>query len=237
MLVRNMRPGLLTMAAFLLCHAALVQGQVPDLTPQTPQTPVPTVAFEFELPQSTPAHYAITVDSLGRAAYRAEPVPSETVAGDPFLDSFVVTGSLRDRIFQLAKELDYFKNADFNYRGKVANMGTKTLIFRDAGKEYRTSYNYTTNVKVQELTTLFQGISTTLEYVRRIERLHRFEPLGLDAELKKLEADEKAGHLEEAQLLQPALSSIVADHSVMNMTRRRAQALLARSATAAGAKH
>jgi hypothetical protein len=227
LLVSTMR-RLFSIAVFLFAAAALLPAQAPDLAPQVQQNPAPTIVFEFELPQSSPSHYAITVDALGRAGYRSEPVASENVAGDPFLTSFVVENGVRDRIFQLAKDLDYFKNNDFDFKGKVANMGAKTLVYRNGGQEYRSSYNYTINPKVQELTKLFQGISTTLEYVRQLDRMHRFEPLGLDAELKNVDADQKAGHLEQAQLLQPVLSSIVADHGVMNMTRRRAEAILAR---------
>jgi hypothetical protein len=222
---------MLTITALLLCLGMLLHAQAPDLTPESGQQQVPTVVFEFELPGASPGHYAITVDSLGRAGYRSEPLSSDKVAGDPFLQSFVISNASRDRIFQLTKELDYFQKNDFDFKGKIANMGAKTLLFRDAGKEYRSSYNYTANLKVQELTKLFQGISATLEYARRLERLHRFEPLGLDAELKNLDADQKAGRLEETELLQPVLSSIVGNHSVMNMTRRRAQAVLARIGT------
>ena len=223
-----MKRALIGVAGVVLAAMPLLAAQAPDLTPQAQENPAPTIIFEFELPQSSPSHYAITVDSLGRAAYRSEPVPADKVEGDPFLTSFVMNNPVRDHIFELAKELDYFKNNDFDFKGKVANMGAKTLIYRDGGQEYRSSYNYTTNVKVQELTKLFQGISATLEFARRLERLHRFEPLGLDAELKSLDTEQKAGHLEQAQLLQPVLSSIIADHAVMNVTRRRAESILAR---------
>jgi hypothetical protein len=225
-----MKRELLTATTFVLCLASVLHAQAPDLAPGSEQNAVPTIVFEFVMPESNPAHYAITVDAIGRAAYRSDPQPAESdrTPGDPFLTSFVVSNATRERIFQLAKELDYFQSNDFDFKGKVANMGAKTLLYRDGGKEYRSAYNYTTNVKVQELTKLFQGISATLEYVHRLERLHRFEPLGLDAEVKRLEADQKAGRLEEAQLLEPVLSAIAENHTVMNITRRRAQTVLAR---------
>ncbi len=231
-----MTRGLLTITVVLLfLRTTLLPAQAPTITPGSEPQSL-TVVFEFDLPGATPGHYAITVDSMGRAAYRSEPLASDKVPGDPFLQSFMISNATRDRIFDLAKELDYFEKGDFDFKGKVANMGAKTLLFRDAGREYRSTYNYTTNPKVQELTKLFQGISTTLEYVRRLQRLHRFEPLGLDAELKKLETEEKAGRLQEAQLLEPVLSSIAANHSVMNMTRRRAETVLARIGTKDQAK-
>ena len=42
-------------------------------------------------------------------------------------------------------------------------------------------------VAVQQLTQLFQSLSTTLEFGRRLEYFHRYQKLALDEELKRME--------------------------------------------------
>lgn len=204
-------------------------AQAPDLEPQSKTANVPAISFEFVFHGADPASYAITVDSTGKASYRSEPKVEEgKVAGDPYLQQFLLMPPNRQIIFDLAKDLNFFQK-DLNYtKTRVADMGTKTLTFRDGVHENHTSFNYSADLKAQELAKIFQDISTTLEFKRRLERMARFEPLALDSELKNLESAEKAGRLAEVQVLEPVLSRIASDHSVVNVARRRAEAFLAR---------
>jgi hypothetical protein len=204
-------------------------AQAPDLQPDASAAPVPVVGFEFVMPGASPSSYSLSVDSTGRAAYRSQQDPEEGLpAGDPYIFKFTVSEAARDRIFELARELDYFKE-DLNYTKRpLANMGAKILSFRDAGRRHRATYNYSENPNVQELTALMQGISATLEFGRRLDYLHRFERLGLEAELKSLEAAEKAGRVAELQVIEPVLAAIASDRSVLNVARRRAEGVLKR---------
>jgi hypothetical protein len=79
---------------------------------------------------------------------------------------------------------------------------------------------------VQELTTLFQNLSTTLEFGRRLDYYYHYQKLALDEELKRMEQMLKEKNLEEVQAIAPILQKILADSSVINVTRGRAQRLL-----------
>jgi hypothetical protein len=198
------------------------------------------VAFDFAFPGANPAHYSIAVESTGQAAYRSDDLGAEGQSasneGIPYLLEFLVSEATRTRIFQLAKQAKYFQD-DFNYtKTPVANTGTKTLSYSEGparsfdtpthGKRTQTVYNYSQNPSIQQLTDIFQKISATVELGRRLARLHRFDKLGLDAELKL--ADEMAGkdELIELQAIAPALHSIADDYRVLHMAREHAKHLL-----------
>lgn len=218
-------------AAVLFTAAASSFTQVPALDPRNlNDKPVPTVSFEFTLDGANPPHYGLTVEAGGRAAYRGDDqVPGKgTENGTPYLIKFLVTRSTADRIFDLAKALNDFQG-DFEFRGgRIANMGAKTLTFKNGEAEHTTTYNYSQNQNLQQLTSLFQGIANALEYRRRLERLYRYDKLGLDGELKAMEEDLKRNYIAELQIDESILKQIVGDSAVMNITRRRAESILAK---------
>jgi hypothetical protein len=208
--------------------------------------PAATITFTLDFPQSTPSHYAITVDSSGKASYVAgapRPTPAKDADADTVSDSdqvyhydFSVSPATRQHIFDLAARAGYFSK-DVNYaKHNIANTGEKTLTYKDGQRSSETKYNYTTNPAVQQLTMLFQSLSTTLEYGRRLEEAYRFQKLALDNELKSMEqaADQKT--LEEIGAVAPILKKIAGDSSVMNVSRARAERLLAKGEVAGASR-
>jgi hypothetical protein len=233
--------------AVLLGFAFQLAAQVPSLEPNTPENkPAPTVSFEFVLSGASPAHYALAVESSGRAAYQSNDVglatANDSTQGTPYMRRFVVSNATSTRIFALARQANYFKG-NFEYsKGRVADTGTKTLSYGQGslntfgttttpgaptvGVRSSTTYNYSDNAAIQQLTTIFEGISNTLELGTRLDYLHRFDRLGLDAELKQAEEKAKNGQLLELQVIEPNLRAVADDTSVLNVARERAQHLL-----------
>lgn len=209
----------------LVFIAVFLQAQVPDLHPQQKFTPEPVVSFSLELPGAVPPYYSISVEGTGRAAYRASPVPGN-IEGDPYILKFVLSQPARTRIFELAKKLHYFKG-DFAYhKGRLANTGIKTLYFTDEKTNNSTTYNYSANPAVQELTRLFQNISTTLEFGRRLQYYYDHQKLGLDDELKRMDQMAQEGELDELQAVAPILQKIASDPQVMHIDQSHARHLL-----------
>ncbi len=103
------------------------------------------------------------------------------------------------------------------------------LTYKDARRSGESTYNYSTNPAVQELTTLLQSLSATLECGHRLQYDRRYQKLALDEELKRMEALAHNNELVEVTAIQPILDQIVADPSVINVTRARAQRLLERA--------
>jgi hypothetical protein len=218
-------------------------AQEPTLEPGRSDATVPMVSFDFEHPAMDPDHYAIAVQSTGPAAYRSEPlVRLGEPPGDPYLVKFTMSPSTCQRVFELAKQTNYFKG-EFEYtKSKIANTGIKTLTYMEGhfppdlehpvkGKLNQTTYNWSENPAIQELTRIFQGISTTLEFGHRLDFERRFDKLGLDAELKRMAEMQKTGQLEEVQAIAPTLKNIANDVSVMHIARQRAQEILTGAAS------
>jgi len=191
------------------------------------QTVVPTVTFTCDFPGSEPDHYVISVADDGAATYDStSKLSSESDAEDSFHSDFSVSQAARARIFDLAKRSHYFQGNIDSKNKKLASTGTKVLTYKDAQKNTRATYNYSPVPSVQELTTFFQGLSTTLEFGHRIGYDLRYQKLALDDELKKMEEMSHSGGLEEISAVAPVLQKIVDDPAVINLVRGRAQRLL-----------
>ena len=211
----------------VLASSAILYAQSEPKQAQRPAAP--TVTFTFEWSSVEPHRYIISVDSSGNAVYRswtADSAAGQSGAGDPYVLKLAVSAAARDRIFTVAGQLNYF-NGDYEYhKRRIAWTGEKTLAYADADKQYVTRYNWSENAGIGALTALFQGISATLECGRRLERLHRFDRLGLDEELKSLERLTAEHQAAELQLIAPILEQLAQDPSVLNIARQRARHIL-----------
>jgi hypothetical protein len=220
-----MQVGRWMLVPILVILALALRAQVPNLHPQQTFTPEPIVSFSLELTGAVPPYYSISVGSTGKAAYRSSPVAGD-MEGDPYIVKFVISQPGRTRIFELAKKLHHFKG-DFEYhKGHLANTGAKTLYYTDEKTNNSTTYNYSSNQDIQELTRLFQGISTTLEFGRRLQYYYDHQKLGLDDELKRMDQMAQEGQLEELQAVAPILQKIIDDPEVMHIDKQHAQHLL-----------
>jgi hypothetical protein len=102
-------------------------------------------------------------------------------------------------------------------------------MYQEGTRKTEAHYNYSPNPAVQELTALFQNTSTTLEFGRRLAYYHQYQKLALDEELKRMDEMNRSGEMAELQAIAPILKEIIADQSVINVSRARAQKLLARA--------
>ena len=191
------------------------------------QLAVPMVTFTCDFPGSEPDHYVISVSDNGSASYDSDSkVSSDSEAADPFHSDFTVSEAARTRVFDLAKRAHYFEGEIDTRKKNIASTGTKVLIYKDAQKSTRASYNYSPVPAVQELTAFFQGLSTTLEFGYRLNYYLRYQKLALDEELKKMEEMSNSHQLEEISSVAPVLQKIMDDPSVITVVRARAQRLL-----------
>jgi hypothetical protein len=204
--------------------------------PPAPVAAVPTVTFDVFWEPSTPQQVTITVQASGETRYvsrnpaRAAEKDENGIPSEDYETHFTMSAINREKIFNLAGQAKYF-NDDFDYKKHpVANTGKKTLSYSDANRRFATTYNWSENSAVDQLTRLFQGISNVIENGRKIQFLRRFDKLGLEAELKAME-EQAAGHfLSELQVIAPTLESIANDPAVLNIARQRAKRLLVQSA-------
>jgi hypothetical protein len=190
------------------------------------------VTFTLDFPSSQPEHYSLRIPSDGAARYQssgrrsADSDETDSHNIDNFDLDFALAAETRQRIFELATKAGYFqKSVDSHHKG-VAFTGKKTLGYKDAQRSGESTYNYSSIPAVQELTTLLQSLSATLEFGHRLQYDHHYQKLALDEELKRMEEMAHGNQLVEIAAIQPILDQIIADPSVMNIARARAQRLL-----------
>ena len=130
-------------------------------------------------------------------------------------------------MFDLVKKTHYLKgNVDSGHKN-IANTGNKVLTYKDADHNSQATYNFSPVPAIQELTAIFQGLSTTLEFGRRLTYFRKYEKLALDDDLKRMEQMQREKNLGDLQAISPVLNGIANDPSVMNVSRARALRLLA----------
>jgi len=216
--------------ALIVCFACANAAQKPPSIPTQP-----AISFTLDFPASVPSHYSIRVGKDGTAAYESMGKLTPEAEGDPFTYSFTVSAVNVARIFDLATSANYFQD-DVDYKkGRQANTGKKTLTYQDSSRNYGATFNYSNHEPIQQLTRLFQSIAATMESARRLQYFHHYQPLALEDELKRMEAmakdhDPRTRDFEELQAIVPILHEIVDDKSILNVSRARAQRLLALTA-------
>jgi hypothetical protein len=206
------------LACLLLLSSICAFSQAPEQA---------AVSFTLDFPGSQPEHYSLRIQGDGPAHYestgRLSPDSDET---DSFNLDFTASSATRQKIFDLTAKAGYFQKDLDSHHKNIAFTGKKTLSYKDAKRSGQSTYNYSSQPAVQELTGLFQDLSSTLEFGRRLHYDHRYQKLALDEELKHMEAIARTSPLVELTAIAPILQGIVSDSTVVNVSRARAQRIL-----------
>ena len=226
---RNLRfaPRHLTTCIFL-CLLVSIAFAFPDSG---------SITFSLDFPNSNPDHYSIQVQSDGRAHYESSAkISDQSDDRENYQMDFSFSDATRARIFELASEAHYFSGKVDSGKKKLAFTGKKTLTYTDGQHKSSAEYNYSPVPAIQQLTTLFQGVSGTLEFGRRLAYYHHYQKLALADELKNMEDEAKAGQILEIQAVKPILKAIYDDSSVINVVRARALRLMDMNPSVAATK-
>jgi len=186
-----------------------------------------TVIFAMDFPNSTPERYSITVEKSGHAHYESvAKISEDSDDRATYQTDLELLDATRARIFDLAAQAHYFSGKIDSGNKKLAFMGSKKLSYHDAQRNSSADYNFSPVPAVQQLTTLFQSLSATLEFGRRLTYFHRFQKLALDDELTRMEDQARRGEIIELQAVKPILQKISDDETVMKIDRVRALRLI-----------
>lgn len=209
-----------------------------------------TVKFDFAWESYHPSQYSITVHKNGRVEYfsddrgltppqeRNTPAESnaereqqsqDAASQDVLRKEFTASDGLRQKVFDLAEKANFF-DGQFDFTAHpIAKTGSKTLSYKDASRSHSTTYNYSEDPSIQQLTAIFQGISGTIEAGQKLEFDRRFDKLSLDADLRSLDDESKDGHLEEVQVIAPLLQRLATDRAVLHIAQKHAENILKRA--------
>ncbi len=215
------------LAASLLAASTLVQQPAASPAPDQQSSIPDQLSFKFDRPVAgVPVpHYTIIIREDGSGAYRAETVtagsPDPQAVERPLTFSPAAVKSVFGWLGQMRTS-----NASCASKVKnIADTGTKTLTYPDG----TCTYNYSENKAVVQLTEMFLEIEFTLEEGRTLDFKHRFDRLGLDAEMAILVAAVESGRAKELGNIAPTLRLIAGDTELIERVRLRASKLLERA--------
>jgi hypothetical protein len=184
---------------------------------------IPRLTFTKVLKGSVPEYTAITVDTNGKGTYDAR-----KIADPPSPRAIQLSAAIAQRLFDLAKQLHYFQSIDLESHKRVANLGLKTFIYQSEEQTNRAEFNYTQNRSAQELTDMFERISTVEQHIEALEYAQRFDPLSLPHELLLIQIDLENQALVDPELMVPALEKIAQNPRFLHLAQSRAQDILRR---------
>ena len=204
----------------------------------TPVQATVTFAFAREGVGAPVPKFTLIVRDDGTGSYEGEALPSTTSYGpaaapsvaQPFRRDLRISPATAARIFMLSARLNHFNQVCASKAKNIADTGTKTLTYAGADGAGSCTYNYTEIKQLQTLTEIFEGIAETMDEGRELDRLHRYDRLGLDSAMSYLEQQVAAGRALEVGTIEASLRSIAEDAEVLARVRSKANALLAQIA-------
>jgi|SRR5947209_8293169 len=187
-----------------------------------------TVGFTLDFPGANPGHYEIIVGNDGTGTYKSNgQLDQQSDPAEQAPLEFTLSDNVRARIFELSRQAKYFSGKLDSGRKDIANTGVKTLTYKDGKHNTNATYNYSPVTPVREITSIFEGLSITLEFGRRLAYFRKYEKLALEEDLKRMEELQRDKSLGDLQAIAPLLNDIANDKTVMNVARARALRLLA----------
>ena len=174
----------------------------------------PKIVFTKSFPGSVPAWFSITVEQSGASEYREDPK-------DELPIKFKMTEADTAQIFDLAQKLDYFKRK-LESPAKVARMGDKTLHYEKGDQSGETTFNYTEDPDGRTITDWFERISETERHLIDLQRVVKYDKLGINDALLQLEITFDHKRLVAPEQFLPMLDRVIKNESFMHLARDRA---------------
>jgi hypothetical protein len=213
----------------------------------TTQTAVPTAApapdasaakqselsFQFDRTGLPVPRFTLQIREDGTGRYQADqaetPATATSMRGQAaqHIDRPVsLTRGTVAKMFKAARASNYFNIECASKAKNIADTGKKTLSYTGSDGSGSCTYNYSEIKTIDTLTNSFLAIAYTLDEGRRLDFLHRYDRLGLDAEMNLLSQEAEAGRALELGTIAPALAAIVDDTALIQRVRLRAQKML-----------
>jgi hypothetical protein len=182
-----------------------------------------TITYRRVFKASNPEFIEIKVGENGAAAFDIRQLEDP-----PGAQPFEVGPALRAKIFELARQLDDFRDLQLDIRRRIANLGEKTFRYERGTEAHEAHFNYTLNSTANQLMQIFEGLARQQEHLVLLQRRMRYDRLGINDALLQLESDLNRKLLPEPERLVPVLEQIANDSRFVDIARQRARALAER---------
>jgi hypothetical protein len=188
-----------------------------------------TVTFRRVFEGSIPEFVEIVVRQDGAATADVRQLDETATPQE-----FTVGPAIRGLIFNLARDLHNFQNADLDTHRRVANLGQKTFRWEKGAESYQTQFNYTVDPKAAQLQRMFENLAQEQADLTMLEQRARFDRLGVNEALVQFEDHFNQRILPDPERFLPILDRIVEDNRLLEIARQKARSLAARIRAAQG---
>ena len=188
-------------------HAAAADGE-------------PTLTFTQIFKSSYPEYIQIIVDQSGKGTWDIRQL-DDTASPQPLS----VDSSLVQKMFALAESLHNFDGVDLDVHRRIANLGTKTFEYKNGATENQVTFNFTVNPDAQQLLSIFDGLERQELDLSDMQRVVRYDHLGVNDVILRVQSDVKRKLIPEPSALLPALDEIASNTDLIDMSRQRARAI------------
>jgi hypothetical protein len=185
-----------------------------------------TITYRRVFKGSSPEFIEIKVSDQGKSTFEIRQLEEDADA-----EPFEAGTAVRQKIFELAAELQNFAIADLDVQKKIAYLGQKTFRYERDSEVHEATFNYTLNVPANQLMQIFEGLARQQGDLVLLERRIKYDRLGVNDALRQFESDMDHRLLPEPERLLPALDRIAADSHFVEIARTRARALAERIRT------
>jgi hypothetical protein len=216
----------------LVCSASAFAQTADPPTAATAKTQA-EVSFQFDRTGLPVPRFTLRLREDGTGRYEADQAEMAATATSmrgqaaQHIDRPInLTSGTTAKIFKAARAANHFNIECASKAKNIADTGKKTLSYTGADGSGSCTYNYSENKNIDTLTNTFLAIAYTMDEGRRLEFLHRYDRLGLDAEMISFSQELEAGRALELGIISPTLAVIADDTAVIQRVRLRAQKML-----------
>lgn len=213
--------------------AAFAAAQTVTAAPDSSATKQAEVSFQFDRIGLPVPHYILLMREDGTGRYQADQAEMPATATSmrsqaaQHIDRPVnLTHGTLTKVFKAARGVNYFNIECASKAKNIADTGKKTLNYAGPDGSGSCTYNYSENKTIDALTNTLLAVAYTLDEGRRLDFLHRYDRLGLDAEMISLSQEAEAGRALELGNIAPTLAAIADDTALIQRVRLRAQKML-----------
>jgi hypothetical protein len=179
-----------------------------------------TLTYRKVFKSSFPEFVEIKVNENGSGTFDIRQLDEEA---NP--EPFEVSRPIAEKMFALAAQLHHFQNLDLDIHRRIANLGAKTFRWEKDGEAHEVTFNYTLDGAATQLLSIFDGLGREELDLNTLERTMRYDRLGVNEALLRIESDWNNKILPEPERLLPALDRLAADEKFIDLARARARTL------------
>lgn len=178
----------------------------------------PVVTFTKSFPGSVPPYVEINIEKSGAAEYKEDPKDESPLKFELAPEDIAAVFGLVDRLGRFSHPIESGL--------KVANMGAKTFRYNPGdGPSHEVKFNYSEDPEAKTLLDWFERIAETERALIDLERAVRFDKLGVNDAILRIEVTRDQKRLVAEKQFLPLLDRVVRSENYMHIARERAAAL------------